>query len=113
MIRLEGEDDTLAKDSKYPDILGKGYSAFLDDGKAKYYEIENDTALTYCNSNAADIWNDFNGDDLEDNIYQWDDHFLFTVRNPISVFQAITEPVYGTFLGTIDINGDGTSAYVY
>lgn len=104
VVRLEGDDETLAKDSRYPDLLGKGYSAFIDDGKAKYYDIENDTAIAFRNTSGGLIWDDFDGDGIGEKIIQEDDNFRFG---------ALSDPIYGTLLGTIDINGDGTSAYAY
>ncbi len=98
--------------SQFPDIDGRGYNSLPDNNSLVYYDPEKDTLIRYCSVTGEQRWGDFNGDGKADFIDPANTTFSINLFDPGNKTYSVDQTVTGYFLGTIDLNNDGISAWV-
>jgi hypothetical protein len=101
--------------SQFPDIDGRGYNSFPDNNSLVYYDPIIDSAISYCSITADNDlrWGgDFNADGKADYVDPADETFSIYIYDPMDSTYSCEMVESGFFLGTIDFNGDGISAWV-
>nr|HPR74373.1 SpvB/TcaC N-terminal domain-containing protein [Bacteroidales bacterium] len=100
--------------SAFPDLAGLGYNSFPDNDSIMYYDPVEDKVWSYCAIPETEHrWGDFNGDGAADLINPRDIDFQIYLFNKETKSYSLNSTKTGNFIGTIDINNDGTDAYVY
>lgn len=98
---------------QFPDLEGFGQNCIPEKDSLYYYHPDKNTMEAYIDiPDNSLIWGEYNGDGKTDYIsYDNSKWKVKTYRQSTNSF-TWSDTIYGDFLGMIDLNGDGISAWV-
>lgn len=111
-IRLGDDTDQRPIDSYLPDPGGYGYSIIPDGGKLYYYDFKNDSLIEFSSGSGGKYWGDINADGISDYLSQVSGNWNLNNHNFKSNTFSSQNIACKDILGTIDLNGDGTSGWI-